>query len=58
MFENKQPPIHVFWCVWCGRESDEPTCPKCQKPKADLGWKLGESYYSAIERLPKERSHP
>jgi hypothetical protein len=39
----------------CGGESEDATCPKCQKPKADLGWRVGDSLYSSIERLPKKR---
>lgn len=48
--------VRVYWCVWCGgSENDEPMCPRCQRRKADLGWRIGESYYSTAERLPKSR---
>lgn len=54
MFAVRQQPVHVYWCAWCGgSENEEPTCPTCHRRKSDLGWKVGDSYYSAQERLPK-----
>lgn len=54
MFEVKHRPVRVFWCAWCGgQESEERECKTCHKAKADLGWRVGDSYYSSMERIPK-----
>lgn len=38
----KPPPVsHRFWCPWCGAEDEDPHCSVCDRPKDDLGYRVG-----------------
>jgi hypothetical protein len=51
------PIIKVEWCWRCNWEGEGETCPRCDSPTCDLGYRVGwakstSSYYSRLESIP------
>lgn len=45
--------VRARWCQLCGREMDHDACARCNKPTTDLGYRVGDSYYSSLDTMPR-----